>query len=67
MIDVKQSIKEKFVQDLSVFVNISLDNTYENENKEWCKTQIVIIPCKSESDALKTEMKIALNYGLFGS
>lgn len=37
------------------------------ENLEWCKTQIAILRCESEQDALDEEKRIQNEYGLFGS
>lgn len=37
------------------------------ENLNWNKTQILVIPCNSEKEAFKIEKEIQKNYNLFGS
>ena len=37
------------------------------ENLEWDKTQILIIPCRTKDEAFKIEKEIAINFNLFQS
>ena len=39
----------------------------QENNLNWCKTQIAICPCETEQEALELEGKILKNYNLFGS
>lgn len=39
---------------------------FEN-NLDWCKTQVLIIPAKDEKNAYEIELDIIKNYNLFGS
>ena len=39
----------------------------QENNLDWCKTQIAICPCETEQEAYKLEQKILKGYNLFGS
>ena len=56
--------------DLSFSINIEDGpaRRFLNENNfEWCKTQIAIYKCDSEREALDLEKEMQLKYNLFGS